>query len=142
MSWWSKSATPIPTTPDGYAEAMAALHETRRMQFAMLIYITFVGFITLMLYKGQLSEGQKGIIVGGLMANVGIVIGFYYTTSMGASAAALRSKVPTVTTTTTPTAPTPDNPAPAPTTVTSVGAPAPAEPPVTAAPVEPPKDRP
>ena len=131
MSWW-KSATPIPTTPDGYAEAMAALHETRRMQFAMLIYVTFVGFITLMLYKGQLSEGQKGIIVGGLMANVGIVIGFYYTTSMGATAAALRSKAPTVTTTT---APTPD--AATPTTTTTVGPVV--EPP---APVEAPKERP
>jgi hypothetical protein len=136
MSWWSKSATPIPTTPDGFAEAMAAKHETRRMQFAMLIYATFVGLVGLVcVYPVQLKDGPMGIIIGGLISNASIVIGYYFTTSMGASAAALRSKAPTVTTTT---APTPD--AATPTTTTTVGPVV--EPPAAAAPVEPPKDRP
>lgn len=65
---------------------MSKISETRRIYFATFIWLTFIAYIVFVsIYPAKLPGDTLGIILGGLLTYVGIVIGYYFQTSMGSS---------------------------------------------------------
>ena len=77
----------VETRPDETPEtAMSKVSETRRMYLAYLIWISFIAFITFVsLRPVQLPGDTLGIIIGSLTTFVGVVITYYFSTSLGSS---------------------------------------------------------
>jgi len=76
------------TTPPAEAPetTMSKISETRRIWFAGFIWLTFIAYIVFVsIYPAKLPGDTLGIILGGLLTYVGIVIGYYFQTSMGSS---------------------------------------------------------
>lgn len=66
---------------------MSKVSETRRMYLAYLIWVSFVAFITFVSIRPvQLPGDTLGIIIGSLTTFVGVVITYYFSTSLGSTA--------------------------------------------------------
>ena len=76
-------STPPNDTPE---TSMSKVSETRRMYFGYIIWLSFIAYIVFVsIYPAKLPGDTLGIILGGLLTYVGIVIGYYFQTSMGSS---------------------------------------------------------
>ena len=74
------------TPPEAPETTTAKLSESRRMWLAVVIWITFIGFITFVSIRPvQLPGDTLGIIIGSLTTFVGLVVSYYFSTSMGSS---------------------------------------------------------
>ncbi len=95
--------TPLTEAPE---TTMSKVSETRRMYFAVTIWLTFVGFITFVsIHPVQLPGDTLGIIIGGMLTLAGGVVNYYFSTSMGSTIKGAINKViptPTITPTSTP----------------------------------------
>lgn len=75
--------TPPLETPE---TTMSRISESRRIWFGYYIWTTFTGYIIFVsIYPAKLPGDTLGIILGGLLTYVGVVIGYYFQTSMGSS---------------------------------------------------------
>ena len=73
-------------TPEAPETTMSKVSESRRIWFAGVIWLTFIAYIVFVsIYPAKLPGDTLGIILGGLLTYVGIVIGYYFQTSMGSS---------------------------------------------------------
>ena len=75
-----------PTQPESSDVAMSRVSETRRMYLAYIIWLSFVVFVIFVSMRPvQLPGDTLGIIIGGFMTFVGVVINYYFSTSMGST---------------------------------------------------------